>query len=356
VRHSLSTDQAVGGAADGPVTALDIAKATDHLVSGYASGRVILWDAMRGAALKAVGGLHDMPVSAVRFVLEDAPRVLSVDVRGVAQLTTFSNRLVGWGHEATRLLDGGVGQVVAVAVLPNYKPPSVAGGGGAGAAGLRHIASAGPLVALSTREATLIVALLPEPRVVHRWKRPDDAGAQELPCLAWARARVSSDVRRYPDAPLVVASGVAAPVLARGWGSHLQLLQVQPEGGFGDAAAAARGGGDDDADAAAPAPARGGPLRLSRPWRELSFVGASDLECSVAVHGVAWLSEHVLVYLNGDFEVVVFDTLAMTELDAVAIDQMGVVCQTLPAPPPSLRGGVVEEVCVRGGGGVRGYI
>ena len=318
MRQTLSTDQADGGPADGPVTALDMAKSSDHLVSGYLSGRIILWDVMRGVALKAVAGLHEMPITCVRFVMEDSPRVMSVDARGNANLVTFTNRFMGWGFDSQCLLDGSAGQIVAVSVMPNFKLPPMAGEDeSVPLAGLRHVAAMGPLVAVSTREFTFIVALLPEPRVMHRWKRPDDVGAGELPCLAWHRARVGAEARRHADGgALAVGVGFPAPVLARGWGQHLQLLQVQPEGGFvleaapgtggaggddghsgesgsaGGGSGRARGGTSGSASAVGAGSGVSGAIRSLR-RRELSFVEVDDLECSVVVHGIAWLSEQV---------------------------------------------------------------
>ena len=54
-----------------------------------------------------------------------------------------------------------------------------------------------------------------------------------LPTLAWARAKVHSTVGEDGDsAQPQGGSGFACPVLARGWGKRLQLLQVQPVGGY----------------------------------------------------------------------------------------------------------------------------
>ena len=63
-----------------------------------------------------------------------------------------------------------------------------------------------------------------------------DVSEHVLPTLAWARAKVhssfdpGSDPRSRDDAP--ASAGFACPVLARGWGCRMQLLQVQPVGGY----------------------------------------------------------------------------------------------------------------------------
>ena len=88
---------------------------------------------------------------------------------------------------------------------------------------------------------------------VYRWERPADVDPQWLPSLAWGYARVhgSAAMQGRRDvahdslhaaslsSPVSVASsvtdstpglgvgvGFAAPVLARAWGTHVQLLQV----------------------------------------------------------------------------------------------------------------------------------
>ena len=99
-------------------------------------------------------------------------------------------------------------------------------------------------------------------QAVYRWDRPAEVSPSQLPSLSWGYARVHGgasmqgrkDVSReapsYHSASLGspsaapspagdsttglgVGVGFAAPVFARGWGNHVQLLQVQPPDGYG---------------------------------------------------------------------------------------------------------------------------
>jgi hypothetical protein len=87
------------------------------------------------------------------------------------------------------------------------------------------------------------VGLLGLLQIVFVWDRPLDVPAGVVPSLSWGYARLhgsaalqgrrdvmsSADPSNAGSCPgLGVGVGFAAPVLARGWGKHLQLLQARP--------------------------------------------------------------------------------------------------------------------------------
>ena len=65
VRQILGNTAAA--AADGPVTSLDVSFDASVLVSGYVSGRVVLWDINKGTVLKTLPDVHAAPVTTLRF-------------------------------------------------------------------------------------------------------------------------------------------------------------------------------------------------------------------------------------------------------------------------------------------------
>ena len=68
VRQVLQTSASGGAETDGPVTAIDVSRGNDYLVCGYLSGRIVLWDILRGVTLKSTNDMHNSPVSAIKFV------------------------------------------------------------------------------------------------------------------------------------------------------------------------------------------------------------------------------------------------------------------------------------------------
>lgn len=66
---------------DGPVTAIDVSPGSDFLVCGYQSGRVVLWDMIKGSPLKADSESYDSPIVCLRFLKDQKPLLLSVDYK-----------------------------------------------------------------------------------------------------------------------------------------------------------------------------------------------------------------------------------------------------------------------------------
>ncbi len=80
------------------------------------------------------------------------------------------------------------------------------------------------------------------------WEKPSDVPPGSVPSLTWGFARIHGSASMQGKADVMppvdpstlgscpglgVGVGFPAPVLARGWGRHLQLLQVHPGGGYG---------------------------------------------------------------------------------------------------------------------------
>jgi hypothetical protein len=85
--HFQEVRQVLGNTAeakdDGPVTAIDVSRGSDYLVCGYCSGRIVLWDIMKGQSLKAISDAHAAPIASLRFWQDRKPCVVSVDTKGL---------------------------------------------------------------------------------------------------------------------------------------------------------------------------------------------------------------------------------------------------------------------------------
>lgn len=66
---------------DGPITAIDVSPGSDYLVCGFQSGRIVLWDMIKGTSLKAVSDAHENPVVSLRFLKDQKAVLVSVDTK-----------------------------------------------------------------------------------------------------------------------------------------------------------------------------------------------------------------------------------------------------------------------------------
>jgi hypothetical protein len=114
-------------AADGPVTSLDVSFDASVLVSGYVSGRVVLWDINKGTALKTLPDVHAAPVTTLRFF--PAASYTGGGVGGVGG----GGAGVGGGGGSGGGVGGGLRQkIVAKATSGAAAAAAGAGGGGSG--------------------------------------------------------------------------------------------------------------------------------------------------------------------------------------------------------------------------------
>ncbi|RLN59997.1 hypothetical protein BBJ28_00001358 [Nothophytophthora sp. Chile5] len=264
---------------DGPITAVDVSPGSDYLVCGYQSGRIVLWDMIKGTSLKAVSDAHENPVVSLRFLKDQKPVLVSVDTNGLVNKLNFS-KMMGMVYvvDVDPLYDGSAGKILSISVLPQS----------AGNAKIAYLTDQYCLAALSSEKVTFIIAIEPEVRVLYRWTRPDDIAADDpvLPSLAFAWIS-------FPG-----SSRALAPVLARGWGNRVQFLEVVFPGGKGHTHA-----------------------RHGFP----TFDEHDQIECSSDVMAVQWLGDQVVVYLNSHDEICVYDVMSRQELEIVDVSSLELV-------------------------------
>uniref|UniRef100_M4BTF5 Uncharacterized protein n=1 Tax=Hyaloperonospora arabidopsidis (strain Emoy2) TaxID=559515 RepID=M4BTF5_HYAAE len=264
---------------DGPVTAVDVSPGSDYLVCGFQSGRIVLWDMIKGTSLKAVSDAHENPVVSLRFLKDQKPVLVSVDTNGLVNKLNFS-KMMGMVYvvDVDPLYDGSAGKILSISVLPQS----------AGNAKISYLTDQYCLAALSTETVTFIIAIEPEVRVIYRWARPDDITADDpvLPTLAFAWIS-------FPG-----SSRALAPVLARGWGNRVQFLEVVFPGGK---------------------------KHLHTRHGFPTFDEHDQIESSSAVMAVQWLGDQVVVYLNSHDEICVYDVMSRQELEIVDVSSLELV-------------------------------
>lgn len=176
------------------------------------------------------------------------------------------------------IYDGSAGKILSISVLPQS----------AGNAKISHLTDQYCLAALSSEKVTFIIAIEPEVKVLYRWARPDDISHDDpvLPSLAFAWIS-------FPG-----SSRALAPLLSRGWGSHVQFLEVVFPGGQNHSHA------------------RHG-------WP--TFEEHDQIECSNDIMAIQWLGDQVVVYLNSNDEICVYDVMSRQELEVVDVSSLELV-------------------------------
>lgn len=176
------------------------------------------------------------------------------------------------------IYDGSVGKILSISVLPQS----------AGNAKISHLTDQYCLAALSSEKVTFIIAIEPEVKVLYRWARPDDIAPDDpvLPSLSFAWIS-------FPG-----SSRALAPVLSRGWGTHVQFLEVVFPGGQNHS-------------------------HSRHGWP--TFEEHDQIECANDIMAIQWLGDQVVVYLNSNDEICVYDVMSRQELEIVDVSSLELV-------------------------------
>lgn len=280
----------------GSITSIDLSHNGEVVVSGYASGLLLLWDTIRGTLLRAVTDLHPSPITSVRCLTD--LKLVTVDAGGLVNKLTFSRNLLwtNYSMETDCLLDGTAGQILALHVLPPFasvnplvRPDELA-----------MVFKNLTLIALSSERSSFAVAVDPKVHVLHRWARPsiDKTETVEhvadlpssliyLPCLSWGWALVSG------------GRNVVMPILARSWGCCLQFLCAS----FPTLDDDGNGGGG------------GGETGVVEALHWPAFGVREEIDTIAPVVALEWLNDRSLVYLTITNEFTLVDTVMMTLLE-----------------------------------------
>jgi hypothetical protein len=310
----------------GAVTTLDLSfEQGDVLVAGYTSGYIVLWDVLKGVALRTV---IESPTSSSSSSLPTPPscmthvrflkglEVVTVDAGGLVNKLAFTKNLLwsSYSVESECLLDGTAGQILAMNVLDptlnNHSTTSTTTTSNMHPKGL-------VLIALSSERSSFAVAVAPAVHVLYRWARPSPESVNGqpttnstsssmtnhhttqvyLPCLTWGWALVSG------------GDNVKTPILARAWGCAIQLLRASFQ------------------DQTTTSPNNHGSMEDENPnaivWP--AFGVHDEFASSSPVVAMEWLNDRSLVYLSVHSEFTVVDTVMMTLVEKIDCSGMSLV-------------------------------
>lgn len=198
---------------------------------------------------------------------------------GVVNKVNFS-KMMGMVYvvDVDPLYDGSVGKILSLSVLPQS----------AGNAKISHITDQYCLAALSSEKVTFVIAIEPEVKVLYRWSRPDDVGLDDpvLPSLAFSWISIPGSSRSL------------VPMVARGWGHHVQFLEVVFPGG---------------------------PTHTHARHGWPTFEEHDQIECTSVTMATQWLGDQTVVYLNSHDEICVYDVMSRQELEIVDISSLELV-------------------------------
>jgi hypothetical protein len=277
---------------DGAVTSVDFPEKSDeHLVSGYQSGKIVLWDILSGKELKVIVDAHSCPIIGLRFWpgKRGALSLVSLDIQGRINLLTFGKRLFTWTVDRQCLINERTGAKVSMGILPS-PPKEVVGS--IPQAKVASFRAAFELLVFTSHSATFIVALHPEPTVLKQWTAPSKASQEHLPCLAvsWAEVVVEdSDVSNRNK----------QPVICRGWDRWIECMTI-------------------------------GLQRINDGSQESRLRIVQRFVTDLPVVHVEWVDARNVVYMNIENYVCILDVVNGVELEAVDMSGSSLVYGSLP--------------------------
>ncbi|KAL6068650.1 RING-type domain-containing protein [Balamuthia mandrillaris] len=277
----------------GSVTAVDMMPSGDWLVCGHQKGHIVLWDIQTGTMIKTVTPeqAHPSAVIHLRFLSES--QIISSDVTGTTYRITFTKSMWrGWTADTLLILNGRAGKVYALASLMS-SPLSSA---------LENPLNASALIAFCMPRLVTIVRLEPKIEILFKLGRPKNISASTLPYLSWCKRVVKKD-----DASGQLAA--CDPILAIGWGHHLQLLQVSSSSST-QGAESSSSTGENPAD---------GSIRVH-------LLSSTITENEIC--GLEWLGNKLLLVLDVKDKLRVLDATDLKEIEAVDTKGMDLIYHT----------------------------
>lgn len=179
----------------GSVTSIDISPNGDYLLAGYGTGKIILWDIIKGSILNSTLDLHSSSIASVRLnatlpmgrggaamggvVRQSGEKkeigAVSVDANGIVNKLTFTKGMLWstYSLETELLLDGTAGQILAMDSLPSFDDDELSGGGRS-LENMDYHPSVNKivLIALSSARSSFAISVVPKVNVLHRWAGP----------------------------------------------------------------------------------------------------------------------------------------------------------------------------------------
>ena len=172
----------------GCVTAIDFNYNGSHLIVGYQSGQLILWDVINKKELKKIKDAHSSSIIFVKFYRRGTLRIASCDCKGIMFTWSFSKIFFSYQVDRNTLFNGRKAGILYDISL--FKPNI----------NYKHILDQVSLCAVANNESVFFVTLEPamtlKQTIVLANTSIDDLKRGALPILAW---RISYSQPKSPQ-------------------------------------------------------------------------------------------------------------------------------------------------------------
>lgn len=98
----------------GGVTSLDILN--DYVISGYETGKLVLWEINSGVIMKNIFGVHENPILSVKFYQKGKQNFISSDIAGNVYLIKINKVLFSYTYDKQLLLEKSMGPILNINV------------------------------------------------------------------------------------------------------------------------------------------------------------------------------------------------------------------------------------------------
>eukprot|EP01130_Rhizamoeba_saxonica_P008254 TRINITY_DN3334_c0_g1_i1.p1 TRINITY_DN3334_c0_g1~~TRINITY_DN3334_c0_g1_i1.p1 ORF type:complete len:1330 (-),score=304.47 TRINITY_DN3334_c0_g1_i1:81-3971(-) len=259
------------GSEFGRVTAVDISKDSTWVATGHIGGQLVIWDLKKNKPLKTVVDIHTTAIQHLSF-FENKYNLISLDTDGKINQLKVSNLIMVWVIEDTLVLNGGVGMIKDLQLLPTGN--------------VHHPIDQYHLAAFSTDRKIVIISCGETVKIAQKISAPTDIKKNLLfPIICWRPAFCTVD------------GNALEPLLIVSWGKRVVMYQI----GYSKE-------------------------KLS-PVRDLNFVSIMEYDFDVEITGITWLGKNVIVLVNKNEHLQLFDPFLEEELELKDIGKMELVYQ-----------------------------
>ncbi len=163
----------------GAVTALDISKDGDFLVSGFEKGLIVLWDINSGYALKNIVGISETAILCIKFYKESKSQIITSDNAGSVNLLNVNKVIFSFTVDKQLLLHKSAGKICGINILRSQNNFYI-----------NHFVRNCILVALCSMDTILIVSIEPMAKSILKITKPDYVKEGSVPYVSWGKGAI----------------------------------------------------------------------------------------------------------------------------------------------------------------------
>lgn len=163
----------------GAVTALDISRDGDFLVSGFEKGLIVLWDINSGYILKNIVGISETTILAIKFYKDTKSQIITSDNAGAVSLLNVNKVIFSFTVDKQLLLHKSAGKVCGITILKSQNNFYNS-----------HFVRNCVLAALCSMEAILIVAIEPMAKSILKIQKPESIKEGSVPYVSWGKGAI----------------------------------------------------------------------------------------------------------------------------------------------------------------------